>query len=158
MNRRQFTTSLGALSVSPALPLSAATATAAATVPPSTYAWAQLIVRAQANASPAMLARHLRISPQTAQNVFHALIRDGVLKASQSAGIVQAAKPIQTTGHHATAPQALRARLGKTIEHMNTTEPLVKGEDPEIGCGNAAQKDTANASPSEPFQESTQSG
>ncbi|WP_299414196.1 hypothetical protein [uncultured Sulfitobacter sp.] len=156
MNRRQFTASLGALAGAAALPfpaLRAATAAAPA-VPPTAYAWAHLIVRAQAKASPAMLARQLGLSPEVAQSLFDTLIRDGVLRAPGAAGIAQAAHPLHSTGHTATAPQALRKRMQNLMERAKSSRPLVKDDTLDVGCSKTVQEKDHDASTPEYIQES----
>lgn len=160
MNRRQFTASLGTLAGAAAMPIPAvrAATVAAPAVPPSAYVWAQLIVRAQAKASPAMLARQLRLAPEVAQSLFETLISDGVLRAPSVAGIAKAAQPLQTTGHHATTGRAIQTRMGRLLEQTKQAQPLVKDDDPEIGCSDTVTKDAADACPTEPVQTRPQIG
>lgn len=144
-----------------ALPFSAvrAAAVAAPAVPPTAYAWAHLIVRAQAKADPAMLARQLKLSPDVAQTLFDTLIRDGVLRAPGAAGVAQAVQPLQTTGHRATAPRAIQKRIEGAWETLGEGDgPLVKEDDPALECRETPNKDARDASTPEPLQESPQSG
>lgn len=157
MNRRQFTTSLSALTGAAALPFPVAGVMAPA-VPPSTYAWAQLIARAQVKVSPTMLARQLHLSPEVAHSLFNTLIRDGVLRAPSAVGIAQAARPLQATGYSATKRQAVLSRMEKLIQQATPTEPLAKDDDPALVCSNTAEKDNVDASTREHIQESPQSG
>ncbi len=166
MNRRQFTVSLGALSGTAALPFStvqiAATAPTAAVTPPHLYAWAQLIARAQAKTTPAMLGRQLRLAPDIAQGLFNTLVQDGVLRSPTAVGIAQAAQPLQSTGHSAAAPQSIRTRtaelLRQTKRISEETQPLVNADDPEIVCSETAEKDPANARTDQSIQESPRCG
>lgn len=166
MNRRQFTASLGAVSGTPALPFTSAQAVIAATVtpiaPPKAYAWAQLIARAQATTSPAKLARLLRVSPDVAQDLFDNQACDGILRTPSAAGIAQASHPLQTTGHSATMPKAIRTRLGKLMDQTKQAPhdppPLVKSNDPALVCSETAEKDHTDACTCEPLQESPRCG
>lgn len=166
MNRRQFTASLGALSGTAALPLApaqaAVPAAAALAAPPKVYLWAQLIARAQANTSPAMLARLLWLSPEVAQSVFDNLVRDGVLRTPAVTGIAQAVQPVQATGHSVTTPQAIRTRMEKLMEQakqiQQEPQPLVKADAQALEYGETAELDQADACPCEPLQESPRCG
>jgi hypothetical protein len=161
MNRRQFTASLGAISGAAALPLSAAPAVTSALspVPAATYSWAQLIVRAQAKTDPAMLARHLKLSPDVAHNLFQTLIRDGILRAPTTAGIAQASKPIQASGQSLRAHRPTLHQIKAAWEDIHhDAEPLVNQESPALGCDNSVEKDCSDACTDEPIQESPQAG
>lgn len=131
-------------------------------IPPATYTWAHLIARARGSVSPDLLARQLRITPQAAEAVFQSLLRNGVVRAPTAAGIAQAVKPMQTTGHTATTRAALQKRLKAGWEHLQETRdgktPLVKDVNPTLGCGDTLDKDTSHASPTEPVQDSPRQG
>lgn len=157
MNRRQFTASLGVAALP--FPAFSTVAACAPAVPASTYAWAQLIVRAQSKVDPAMLARMLRLSPDVATELFSSLVRNGVLRAPCAAGIAQAVRPIQATGRSAAPSNALRRTLANTWEHIaQDAKPLVNDIDPALGCRETTQEETPHAGTSEPLQESPQSG
>lgn len=159
MNRRQFNVSLGALGSSAMLPVTAAQSAAVPAVSPSTYKWAQLIVRAQEKADPAMLARLLRLSPEMAQGLFDKLIRDGALRARGAAGIMQAMQPVQIKGHSTTSTPAARCKLRAAWNNMTEdAQPLVNRDNPALGCGNTPEKETPDASAAEPLQESPRRG
>lgn len=158
MNRRHFTALLASLPVTYSLPsgLSAATASQSASVPAGTYAWAQLIARAQNRCSPAMLARHLRLDATAAQQLFDEMLRDGVLRAPSVTGIARAAQPINTnavpTSKHSFS------QLGDALLDEEPT-PLAKDVEPCLGCDDlSAEEETPDASPDKPVQESPQSG
>ncbi len=160
MNRRQFTALLAALPLTKVLPttLSAAAAPQSAAVPAGTYAWAQLIARAQNRCSPAMLARQLHLSPDAAQHLYGQMLRDGVLRAPGALGMARATQPIDATG---TAPRHSFDRLRRmlrTVAPDEDTPPLAKDDDPRLGCADTRTEDTADASPDEPFQESPERG
>lgn len=162
MNRRQFTASLAALVATPALPLSATAArTAPMAVPPGTYAWAQLIARAQNGCSPAMLANHLRLSAPVADQLFRDMVRDGVLRAPGMAGVARAANPIELPG---TTRNTARQLLDKTRDALNRLDdktdpaPLVKEAPARLGCADPAPEEDANASPDQPLQEGPERG
>ena len=157
MNRRQFTASLGALTGAAALPLSAAPMAPSALGPvaPATYSWAKLIARAQAKADPAMLARHLKLTPETAHNIYHTLIRDGVLRAPTAAGIAQAARPLEASGQNLRSGKTIHQRIKTALEDLNQDlEPLVNHEAPALGCDNNVEKDRPDARTPKPLQES----
>ena len=160
MNRREFTASLGALSGAAAMPLSALPAAAAASpaVSSATYAWAKLIVQAQAKADPAFLARYLKLQPDVAQSLFNTLIRDGVLRATDSAGVAHAVKPLSTVTQRPST-KAVRQQARKAWAQISAdTRPLVKEERPALECGDTVEKEPADACPSEPIQESPRRG
>ena len=157
---------LAALPATFSLPtgLTAAVAPKTAAVPAGTYAWAQLIARAQNRCSPAMLARQLRLEPQAAQQLFADMLRDGVLRAPTGAGVAQATQPINATGHHT---PSLRQSLTKLRDTLLSEEPpagargastpLAKSEEPRLGCI-GDKKEDADASPDQSVQKSSQGG
>ncbi len=162
MNRREFTTSIAALAATPALPFGAftpATAAPAAALPPGAYAWAQLIARAQNKCSPATLARHLHVDINTATQLFDTMVRDGVLRAPGAVGIAQATNPIDASGIRAPRLTArVRAHLKDALNPPPETAPLVKADDPALGCGDSIAEDDPDARTDKPVQESPQAG
>jgi len=164
MNRRQFTASLAALAATPALPLAARAAAPAATaLPPGSYLFAELIARAQNTCSPALLAKHLRLDAATARQLFGQLVTDGVIKAPSAAGIAQATRPLPApTAHIAPAARPFPTKPSSPLNTLKNTvqptDPLVKEPDPRLGCDSAQTKDTFDASPDKPVQESPQAG
>lgn len=158
MNRREFTTSLAAIAATPALPLSVGAATAAqpAIVPAGTYAWAQLIARAQNRCSPAMLARQLRLTEGAAEKLFSEMIRDGVLRTPGSAGVAQAARPINATGKPAQSVVSKLHSLMSSEEQRDEPPPLVKDDSAGLGCPETLAEDPTDASETEHLQESPQ--
>jgi len=146
MNRREFTASLAALAATPALPMviSAAAAPQSATVPAGTYAWAQLIARAQNRCSPAMLARHLRLPTDAATALFNEMVRDGVLRAPGIAGVAQAAQPINATGTRAKPLRKLRDLIRPDTQ-SDKAPPLVKDADLPLECDETALKEDHDA-------------
>lgn len=160
MNRREFTASLGALSGAAALPLSAVPTAAAASQPVSsaTYAWAKLIVRAQAKADPAMLARYLKLTPDVAHSLFSALICDGVLRAQGTTAVARAVDPRQS-GLQRSSTRTIQQQTREAWSKMSAdTQPLVKEEPAALECGDTVEKEAADARPSEPVQESPRRG
>lgn len=160
MNRRQFTALLAALPVTKLLPttLTAAVAPQSPAVPAGTYAWAQLIARAQNRCSPAMLARQLHLGTDAAQHLYDQMLRDGVLRAPGAAGVARAAQPIDATG---TAPRDLLSRLRRWMpseEQGDEASALVKDAEPCLGCTEPQTEENPDASPDEPLQESPQRG
>ena len=162
MNRRQFTASLAALAGSATLPFTAVRAAVAApaataAIPPTTYAWAHLIVRAQAKANPAMLSRHLNLSAQAADRLFQQLIHDGVLQAPGAAGMARAVAPLDTTAT-SSARHSIRERVTKAwdvVRSRDDTVALVNPDDPALGCGQTPQEEAQDACTDESLQEST---
>jgi len=162
MNRREFSTSLAALGVLPALPV--ATPVAAATapiVPAGTYAWAHLIARAQSKCSAEFLARHLRLSPDVAAELFRTMIADGVLKAPGVAGVAQAAKPLNATGIDRSISKRVGARILDALDESQQPEqarsdaaPLANSDDPCLGCDDTQTEDQTHASTDQSVQES----
>lgn len=158
MNRRQFTASLAALLAAPALPFSAARAAPIA-IPPGTYAWAQLIARAQNGCSPAMLAQHLRLSAPVADQLFREMVRDGVLRAPGVAGVARAAHPIKVPGTQHDIAGKLVKKTRDTLKRLTQeTDPLANPAQPRLGCAEMTQEDAAHASPDQSVQESPERG
>ncbi len=158
MNRREFTASLAALATTPVLPIgvSAAAVPQSAVVPAGTYAWAQLIARAQNRCSPTMLVRHLRLSEDAAQQLFNEMLRDGVLRAPGAAGVAQAVQPINATGSSETN---ILSKLRNTLpaeDQMDAASPMVKDDTAGLGCPETTAENQTDASETEPLQESTQ--
>lgn len=159
MNRRQFNASLAALAGAASQPfMTARTAMAARAalpaVPPTTYAWAHLIVRAQNNASPAMLARHLNLDKAVADQLFGQLIQDGVLRAPGVAGVARAVAPLDPTGGSSTG-STLRKRLTEAWDALGTKDtetPLANQEDTALVCAQTVQEDATDARTEEPVQ------
>jgi hypothetical protein len=158
MNRRQFTASLAALAAAPAIPFSAARAAPVA-IPPGTYAWAQLIARAQNGCSPAMLAQHLRLSAPVADQLFRDMIADGVLRAPGLAGAAQAAHPIELPGTTRNITNKLAHKTRDALKRLAPeTDPLANPAQPRLGCGETIQEDAADARPDQSVQESPERG
>ena len=153
MNRREFNTSLAALAATPALPfgVTAATASQSAAVPAGTYAWAELIARAQTRCSPAMLARQLHLSQDVAQQLFNEMLRDGVLRAPGAAGIAEAAKPINATGTTSN-PLAKLRRLLPSQESRIDAAPLVKDDPLPLECEKTSPEEDHHACQTQPVQ------
>ncbi|NNK16509.1 MAG: hypothetical protein HKP51_06360 [Sulfitobacter sp.] len=163
MNRRQFTATLAALPVTNLLPLplTAASAPQSVSVPAGTYAWARLIARAQNRCTPAMLARHLRLDPATAGQLFDEMIRDGVLRVPGPAGIAKAVQPMNPTGRPMPSLSESVSKLGDLFpgeEPVDQPTPLVKDAEPCLGCGNLSAEDHADAGQTQSIQESPPTG
>lgn len=106
MDRRSFNISMlsgAALAVAPLGAVSAASQAHAA-VNPSLYSWAAAIAKAQNRASPAMLARQLRISSAAAQQLYGSLIANGVIRAPLFGGVARAAQPLYRGGRLTVVP------------------------------------------------------
>lgn len=162
MNRREFTASLAALAAAPALPFAAPAVATTAPIPAGAYAWAQLIARAQAKCTPAMLARHLSLDPAQAQTLFAQMIRDNVLRAPGLAGSAQAVQPINATGQTQSLTRKLTRNLRKQLDTADRPAPLVKDEPPRIGCpsdtADTQAEETPHARPNEPLQKGPRQG
>lgn len=103
-----------------------------------------------------MLAQHLRLPKDAAQQLFNELLRDGVLHTQNAAGIAQAAEPMNATG---TGPSTLREILGKWMpsdEQSDKAPPLAKDADHGLGCDEHQSEDQQDASAREPVQDSPQ--
>ena len=157
MNRREFNTSLAAVAAAPFLPLPAAAASRPAALPAGTYAWAKLIARAQNKCSPAMLARHLRIAPDAAGQVFNELLHDGVLRAPGVTGSAQASQPIDTTGISGKPVQRSLSKLRELMpieEQRDDAAPLVKDDPTCLGCDSIQSEEDPHASTPQSVQSS----
>ncbi|WP_370400010.1 hypothetical protein [Sulfitobacter sp. JB4-11] len=153
MNRREFTASLAALAAAPAVPLAATAAPATAAIPPGAYAWAQLIARAQAQCSPAMLVRHLGLDPAQSNALFAEMVRDNVLRVPGLAGSAQAVKPINATGRmHRPLSDKVTQRLRAALDDPDRIPTLAKDEPPGLGCADDPAEETSDARPDEPLQ------
>lgn len=158
MNRREFTASLAALAATPTLPIgvSAAAAPKSAFVPAGTYAWAQLIARAQTRCDPAMLARQLRLTDGAAEQLFNEMIRDGVLRMPGGAGMAQAVQPINATGTPAQRKLSKLRRILPSEEQRDEAPPLVKDDTSGLVCAETPAEDQIDASETKRLQESPQ--
>lgn len=143
MNRREFTASLAGAAALPFVPLPAHAAAAARALPPTAYAWAHLIARAQPQVSAAYLARHLRLEAPVARALFGQLVADGVVGAPTALGAAQAVNPLASP-----ARTSLRASL----------ESLVKDPSPRLECADREEETTPDASPDEPVQSRPEPG
>ena len=93
MDRRTFNTSLLGGAVVASLPIAPVAARAVPTTGPLD-AWAVAIARAQNKASPAMLARQLRISQAAASELYASMIANGAIRAPLFGGMARAAQPL----------------------------------------------------------------
>lgn len=94
MKRRDFLRSAGAAAVIPVLPLPAM-AVPAATAPVNTFqvGWAALYARAHNQASPALIQKWLRISPEQANAVMGELVNQNIINLP-IAGSATAVQPM----------------------------------------------------------------
>ncbi|MGJ8616996.1 MAG: hypothetical protein ACSHWS_09145 [Sulfitobacter sp.] len=167
MNRREFNTSLAALGALPTLPVVApVAATTAPVVPAGIYAWARLIARAQNECSAEFLARHLRLSPDVAAEVFRTMIADGILKTPGATSIVQVAKPIDATGINRSIGKRVSAHILDALDKKtpiaeqacSDDAPLANSDNPCLGCDDTQTEDQTNASTDQSVQESPTRG
>ena len=135
MNRRDFTKSLAAIGLAPALPtLPAAAAGAAPAYTPYMYGLGAHMARTLGHSSPAMLMAKLHLSPVAAQAMQAQLTRAGIVGAAGASGLAGAARPYMATGPSATSALAGTARkitrklAEDVLERDAPTEDL--GEDP----------------------------
>lgn len=135
MNRREFTASLAGAMALPLVPLPARAAAAAPALPPTAYAWAHLIARAQPSVSAASLARHLRLDAPVARALFGQLVTDGVVGAPTALGTAQALKPLPAPTAPKISINDLANRAARVLE-----------------CDDAPKEDATDASPEEPVQ------
>lgn len=132
-----------------------------ATFPPTAYAWAHLIVRAQKRTSPAMLARHLRLTPEVAGSLFDQLISDGVLRAPGAAGVARAVSPLDLTARKVARRSGLRQEIRRALDStQDEPDPLAIPEESGVGCAEEPQapEDHADESSCKSAQESTREG
>jgi len=144
MNRREFTKSLVAASVTPALPLSAlasgAPAVAAAKDP--MYFWANFISRVHNKSSPGMLSRLLKLDPDHASRLYTQLVSDGALTAPDAFGLSVSTNPLhpefsRVAGHGKGAIETLKKQNKNNIleddtrpaEDANVDEPPTECEE-----------------------------
>ncbi|WP_133117431.1 hypothetical protein [Paramylibacter kogurei] len=97
MNRREFTTSLGALFGAASMPLGAVA------LPSPHLSKAAMLARAHSQCSIPFLMRHLKVDAQTAAGVLQELIGKNVVSTPMASGIAQAVNPI----HINKLPQAI---------------------------------------------------
>ena len=106
-----------------------------------------------------MLARHLKLTPEAANNLLHMLIRDGVLRTPAATGIAQAVHRVQASGQSIRTTKTVQDHLKATWERFHEdAEPLVNQQSPALGCDNNVEKDCSDAHTDEPVQESSQAG
>ena len=135
MNRRDFTKSLAAIGLAPALPtLPAAAAGAAPAYTPYMYGLGAHMARTLGHSSPAMLMAKLHLSPVAAQAMQAQLTRAGIVGAAGASGLAGAARPYMATGPSATSALADTARkiTRKLAEDVLNSDapPQDHGEDP----------------------------
>ena len=128
MNRRQFTRSLAALGLAPALPALPSMAAAAASAPPAytpyMYGLGAHIARSTGLCSADLLARKLALHPVAAQAMQAQLVANGVLSAPNTAGLAVASQPYMASVRF----KAASAATGKSARRF-----LRKALDPSEG-------------------------
>lgn len=119
MNRRQFTTALGAAAAAPALPLKAMTAApvASTAVPNGARFWAIYMSHLHGTCSPQTLATMTGLDVSVAQTHLTKLISDGVLKPTNLFGRMAASNTKQPQG-----PSKWRKRVEKFMEEKQPPE------------------------------------
>ena len=126
MNRRDFTKSLAALGLAPALP--AMPAAAAATAPaytPYMYGLGAHMARSTGKCSPEMLMHKLRLAPEAARAMQNQLVRSGILSAPGAAGLAAAAQPYMRGGHALGSGASTLGKVAKSVvkEALRDTPP-----------------------------------
>ncbi len=117
MNRRQFTRSLAALGLAPALPalpIPATAATAQAGYTPYMYGLGAHMARSTGLCSPEMLVRKLGLRPDAARAMQAQLIKSGILSAPDTAGMAMAARPYMASLRF----KSLGHATGKAARHI----------------------------------------
>ncbi len=133
MNRRQFTRSLAALGLAPALPVlpSAASATTAAApaYTPYMYGLGAHIARSIGLCSAELLARKLALTPAVARTMQAQLVANGVLSAPNTAGLAVAAKPYMASVRFKTT-SATTAKMARHFiaDAVNPTDDVPESE------------------------------
>lgn len=144
MNRRQFTASLAALGLVPAMPSiatpalgSAAPKAAAAKLVP----WAKMLARTHDKCSLPMLQRHLKIDAGLAEQVRHVLLEERIITAPGVNGISRATDPIRIENMFrppAAAQPASTAQDGSGLRaRAQEPEPDQSGTDDGVPTGHA---------------------
>lgn len=93
MNRRDFTKSLMALGLAPSLPASAMAVPAPAGYTPYMYGLGAHLARSSGRISPAILMQKLRLGSEAAHAMQAQMFRNGVVTASNAAGLARAVQP-----------------------------------------------------------------
>lgn len=143
MKRRSFLKSIGALGLTPMMPIPALTASpaAATVVAKDTYMWAETIVRAHNKCNLGMLQRLLQIDNATASAIKSKLLENGVISAHANAyGMHTAVKPL-----YEGAFMRPTSEIGKLKTNLKTSPESVETNDSNI---NALNKETESVSES----------
>lgn len=93
MNRRNFTKSILAAGLLPALPSISIAATPAPAFTPYMYGLAAHFARASGTSTASLLAKKLLLSPSAAAAMQRRLIANGVVNAPNAAGLATATRP-----------------------------------------------------------------
>ncbi|MFK7939809.1 MAG: hypothetical protein AB8B82_10540 [Roseovarius sp.] len=118
MNRRDFTKSLAALGLAPALPglpAAAASARAAAPFTPYMYGLGAHLARSTGGSSAAILAKKLSLAPQAAHAMQAQLLRQGIVTAPNAAGLAIASEPYMQ------GARLMRAAIGSGTDGLKST-------------------------------------
>ncbi len=128
MNRREFTKSLAAASLAPALPLKSLAAAAPAAATDSMYVWADFISRVHNKCSPEMLMRLLKVDASKGHALYSQLMANGAISAPNAYGISQATKPLYqefatVTGHSAKSAAPASASRKVSLDKLIDEDP-----------------------------------
>ena len=125
MNRREFTASLAALVASPAVPLPALSAApvAATTNSSMAYMFADLIARSRGTVDAGFLARRLKLTAGTAQQVMSDLAANNVIGAPGLGGVANAVKPFDFQLPMPRHTVDLTEKIGEHIDHLMQDTP-----------------------------------
>lgn len=119
MNRRDFTRSLAALGLAPALPaLPAAAAPAGPAYMPYMYGLGVHMARSTGLSSAEMLSRHLALPPAAARAMQAQLMRSGIITAPNTAGVAVAAEPYMTSIRFKLAQASSAKPTRRLLRHL----------------------------------------
>jgi hypothetical protein len=123
MNRRQFTTGLGAIAAAPALPVKALASlpAASAAIPNPARFWAIYMSHLHGTCSPQTLAKVTGIDASITKGYLSRLLSEGVLTPPNMAVKVMSAK-----AKPAHKPSGLRERLDKYLKETVEPEEVVE--------------------------------
>lgn len=123
MNRRQFTKSLVAAGLAPALPIPALSkaAPAATMARDPLYLWANFVTRVHNKTSPDMISRLLKVDAEHGAKLYAQLIQDGALTAPDAFGLSQSTNPLYP---EYSKVMSHGKKAIETVQKANNTKPL----------------------------------
>ena len=136
MNRREFTRSLAALGLAPALPAlpaTAAAAPAAQAYTPYMYGLGAHMARSTGLCSAEMLSRQLALPPAAARAMQAQLMRSGIITAPNAAGVAVAAEPYMASIRFKLAGTATGRATRRFLRQLTEGADAPDGTDDETG-------------------------